>query len=133
MVLIALGPTATLLAYDLSKYGYLSAEIIEKYNYNTLFIDIYEIVNDELYVLANIPNINNRDISVYINNEKIETESVNFPQRDKYCFDELFARDHSFEFRLPLNKDKKYIIEFKHENNVFKTVQLFKGCRLCKN
>lgn len=115
----------------LTKYGHFTDEIIDKFSYNTVFIDVYEIINDELYVLANITNLKDRKISVYINNAKIETCQMHFPQRDKYCFDDLFAQDYSFEFRLPLSKDKNYRIEFKHENEILE-IDFSRPCNFSK-
>lgn len=103
----------------LIKYGYLSDEVIDEFNSNKVFIDVYEIINDELYVLANISNIHDRKISVYVNDEKVQTSPIRFPQRDRYCFDELYAKDYSFEFKLPLNKNETYILKFKHDSQVF--------------
>ncbi len=115
----------------LIKYGSLSSEIIGKLNFDTVFIDVYEIINDELYVLANIPNIRDRDIEVYINNEKIETRHVRFPQRDKYCIDELYAKDYSFEFKVDLDKNKTYSIEFKNSTDIFK-IDFSRPCNFSK-
>lgn len=99
------------------KYGELPEEITSRFESNTVFIDVYEIINDELYVLANVSNTKDREIDVYINNEKIETKKVTFPQRDKYCIDSLYSKDHSFEFRLPLSKGKSIEIEFRQNND----------------
>lgn len=111
----------------LIKYGELSKE----YDSNTVFIDIYEIINDKLYVLANIANIDYERIDVYINAKKIETRKVRFPQRDKYCIDEIYSKDCSFEFELPLTKDKNYEIEFRHGNDIL-DIDFSRPCNFSK-
>ena len=100
-----------------AKYGKLSAEIVNQFDMNTVFIDVYDIIDNELYVLANVSNIYDREIDVYVNNQKIETRNVRFPQRDKYCIDSIYSKDHSFEFRLPLSKEKDFEIEFRQNND----------------
>ena len=102
----------------LVKYEKPSQEIISRFESKTVFIDVYDIINDELYVLANVSNIRDRQIDVYINNHKIETQKVRFPQRDRYCIGSLYSRDYSFEFRLALSKEKVFEIEFRQDNEV---------------
>lgn len=99
------------------KYGDFSQEIIEQFESDTVFIDVYDIIGNELYVLANVSNIREREIDTYINNQKIKTKKVRFPQRDRYCIDSIYSKDCSFEFRLPLSKEKILEIEFRQGND----------------
>ncbi|MBQ6099767.1 MAG: CDP-glycerol glycerophosphotransferase family protein [Methanobrevibacter sp.] len=81
---------------------------------DTVFIDIYEIINDELYIMANINSIDfDEKIEVYVNDEKIETKIIDFPQREKYYLNERYLINTTFEFRLKLNENKNYNLKFK--------------------
>ncbi len=82
---------------------------------DTIFIDIYEIIDDTLYVLANIPSPNDEKIDVYVNNHGISVNNFNFPQRDKYFLENKILNDNSVEFKLPISQEKEYEIEFKCE------------------
>ena len=44
------------------KYGEIPKDICLKLNLNTIYIDIYEIIENKLYILANMPNIDNKKI-----------------------------------------------------------------------
>lgn len=103
----------------LLKYDDYSHPIFSKLKLDTVFIDIYEIINDNLYVLANLPYFNDElDIDVYINNKKIKTDKLKFPQRDKKYLDYIYSKDNSFEFNVPLSKENHYKIEFKVKNKL---------------
>ena len=115
----------------LLKYGELKKEITGRFNLNTVFIDVYEIINDELYVLANIQNLNDENVDTYINGRKIDSKRIRFPQRDKCCIDIVFSKDNSFEFRLPLNKEKKYEIIFKQKDFVL-DIDFSRPCNFSK-
>ena len=100
-----------------AKYGKLPQEAMIRFDSNTVFIDVYDIIDNELYVLANASNIPDREIDTYINGQKIETKKVRFPQRDRYCIDSVYSKDYSFEFRLPLSKGKNHEIEFRKNSD----------------
>ncbi len=72
---------------------------------DTIFIDIYEIVNDELYILANTFKDIEDDVEAYVNGNLIEINELKFPQRKKYS-------NFSFETRISLSKDI-FHLEFK--------------------
>ena len=114
------------------KYGDFSNPIFEKFDLNTVFIDIYDIINDQLYVLANIPHFKeDMGIGVYVNGEKIKTSALKFPQRDKKYLDYVYCRDNSFEFKIPLSKKKNYNLEFK-KNNEALHIDFSRPCNFSK-
>ena len=81
---------------------------------DTVFIDIYEIINDNLHILANINSFSpNEKVEAYVNNKKVEVNTVEFPQREKYYLNEKYLINHTFEFNLKLEENKEYEIEFK--------------------
>lgn len=97
----------------LLKYGEISKEIYSKFDFNTVYIDTYDIIHDKLQVLANIPNIFPREVDVLVNGQEINLNKIRFPQRDMTYFDYSYAKDYSFEFEVPLSKNKILEIEFK--------------------
>lgn len=113
------------------KYGDCSHEIFSKLQPNTVFIDTYDIINDKLYVLANIPHINDIDADVFINNQKIKTRKVNFPQRDMKYLDYIYCKDYSFEFEVELSTKKTFDIEFKNKNQTLE-IDFSRPCNFSK-
>ena len=113
------------------KYGEIPKDICLKLNLNTIYIDIYEIIENKLYILANMPNIDNKKIDVFVNQQKITTKEINFPQRDKYCLDYKFATDYSLEFSIPLNQNDKFEIEFKCGNEIME-IDFSRPCNFSK-
>ena len=103
----------------LIKYGDYSHPIFSKFKLDTINIDIYDIIDDELYILANIfyfrDNIN---INVYVNNNLIEFNQLVFPQRDEKYLNYIYLKNFTFEFRIPLNKENKFIIEIKNHDKI---------------
>ena len=100
---------------------------------DTLFIDIYEIINDELYILANTNSISTDEkIDVYINDEKIETRTVDFPQREKYYLNEKYLTNNTFEFRFKLDETKTYKISFKSNINKKLHLDFSRPCNFSK-
>lgn len=91
----------------------LEREAVFKLKLNTVYIDVYEIVNDTLYILADLPTMLGNTVDVYINNEKVEINELKFPQRDKYSLSYKYATNYSFEVEIPINIEKEYKIEFK--------------------
>lgn len=80
---------------------------------DTVFIDIYEIIDGNLYILANINSISQDEkVDVYVNDKKIETNVVEFPQREKYYLNERYLINHTFEFNIELDENKEYQIKF---------------------
>lgn len=98
---------------------------------NTIFIDIYEIINDELYILGNIKTENiNENVKVKINSREIKVNELYFPQKDYLKKDNIFY--HSFEFKFPLSEDKTYTIEFENENAEKLNIDFTEHCNFSK-
>ena len=115
----------------LLKYGDYSHEIFSKFQPNTVFIDTYDIINDKLYVLANISHFNDINVDVFINNQKIKTKKVTFPQRDMKYLDYIYCKDHSFEFEVELSPKKTFDIEFKNNNKTLE-IDFSRPCNFSK-
>lgn len=124
------------LIYIKNDYSYSETDqnkLIQYLNLDTVFIDIYEIIDDRLYVLANVNSISpNEKIDVYVNNEKIESESVEFPQREKYYMNERYLSNHTFEFSLKLDENKSYEIKFKSNINQNLHIDFSRPCNFSK-
>lgn len=100
---------------------------------DTVFIDIYEIIDDNLYILANVNSISpNEKIEVYANDKKIESNVVNFPQREKYYLNERYLTNHTFEFNLKLDNRKTYEIHFKSDINQNLHIDFSRPCNFSK-
>ena len=92
-------------------------KLTKRLKLDAVYIDIYEIINGNLYILANINSIAaNEKVDVYVNGEKIETNVLEFPQREKYYLNERYLINHTFEFDLKLDENKTYDIRF--ESNI---------------
>lgn len=94
----------------------LNEDMMDKLNLNTVFIDVYDIINDELNILAHIKNNYERNVKVYVNGNSIPIKKVRFPQNDHYSLGHRYLYDYSFEAKIPLSTTKKFEIEFKSEN-----------------
>ena len=100
---------------------------------DTVYLDIYEIIDDNLYILANINSINHDEkIDVYVNNEKIESNAVNFPQREKYYLNKRYLSNHTFEFNIKLDDRKTYEIQFKSQFNQNLHIDFSRPCNFSK-
>ena len=97
------------------KYGELNSESMEKLNLNTVFIDVYDIINNKLNILGHISNVSKRDVELYINGKQVPMKKVRFPQNDLYSLGHRYIEDYSFKLEIPLSTDEKYEIEFKSE------------------
>ena len=99
----------------LLKYGDYSHPVFSKFTLDTVNIDIYDILQDKLYVLANVFYFNGEhDVEVYFNDRLISTNQLVFPQRDEKYLNYTYLKNYSFEFEIPLNQKRKYKLEFKH-------------------
>ena len=103
-------------AFLLKYKNNLDEYLKEKLLINTINIDTYDIIDDELTILASTVNIINRNVEVYVNGEKIRKKEVVFPQKDKHGLGYIYAYDHSIEVKIPLNFHEKLEIEFKSKN-----------------
>lgn len=89
-------------------------KLTKRLKLDTVYLDIHEIIDDELYILANINSIyNDEKVEIYVNNEKIETNIITFPQREKYYLNQKYLSNHTFEARIKLDANKKFNIKFK--------------------
>ncbi|WP_407377828.1 CDP-glycerol glycerophosphotransferase family protein [Methanobrevibacter sp.] len=126
----------TFLLYLKNDYSYPEKDqfkLTKSLKLNTVFIDIYEIIDDELYILANINSISPEEkVDVYVNNKKIETSPVLFPQREKYYLNEKYLTNHTFEFRLKINPNKKIEIEFASTINQKLHIDFSRPCNFSK-
>ena len=124
------------LIYIQNDYSYSETDQIKLIQYlklDTVFIDIYEIIDDRLYILANVNSISpNEEIEVYANNKKIESETVEFPQREKYYLNERYLTNHTFEFSLKLDENKSYEIKFKSNINQNLHIDFSRPCNFSK-
>lgn len=113
------------------KYGKLNDELMEKLELNTVFIDVYDIINNELNILCNLKNIADRDYDIYVNGKQVEKTSARFPQRDRYSLGHRFLIDNSHEVKIPLSPDEKYEIEFKIGNKTL-NIDFSRPCNFSK-
>lgn len=94
-------------------FNKLSKSIINKLKLNTVYIDIYEIKNNNLYILGIVSTFFKEcEVYVLVNGKKLKTDPVNFPQRDRYSLNHKYFINQNFEINIPLSKDKTYEIEF---------------------
>ena len=126
----------TFLLYIKNDYSYPEKDQTKLTKYlqlDTLFIDIYEIIDDNLYILANINSITyDNEVEVYINNKKIEIKKVEFPQREKYYLNERYLTNYTFEFNYKLNKKETYEIKFKTKINEELHIDFSRPCNFSK-
>jgi CDP-glycerol glycerophosphotransferase (TagB/SpsB family)/glycosyltransferase involved in cell wall biosynthesis len=94
------------------EYKKLETSIIFRLELNTVYIDVFEIIDDTLYILGNFPTMFNNSVDMYINDEKIEVNQLEFPQRDKYSLSYKYATNYSFEAEIVLDKNEEYEIKF---------------------
>ncbi len=95
------------------KYDELRDDIIHELKLNTVYVDVYEIINNRLHILANLPTMFNNKVETYVNDEKIDVHEVKFPQRDKYSLSHKYGTNYSFEIEIPLDMENTYEITFK--------------------
>lgn len=126
----------TFLLYLKNDYSYSKEDQIKlnkSLKLDTVFIDIYEIINDKLYILANINSMNeNETVDVYVNAEKIKTKTIEFPQREKYYLNERYLSNHTFEFYIDLYENKEYEIEFKLNSSQKLHIDFSRPCNFSK-
>ncbi|WP_407455128.1 CDP-glycerol:glycerophosphate glycerophosphotransferase [Methanobrevibacter sp.] len=98
----------------LLKYGSpLNENLMEKLDLNTIFIDNYDIIDNELRILVSAINIYPRNIDVIVNNEKINKKVLRFPQKDIHSLNNDFCQDYSIEAAIPISQNEKFELEFK--------------------
>ena len=104
----------------------------ERLKLNTVYIDVFEIIDDKLYILGNLPTMLDNRVEIYLNNEKLELNELKFPQRDKYCLSYKYNTNYSFEVEIPLDRHKKYVIKFKNQNNIDLFIDFSRPCNFSK-
>lgn len=114
------------------KHPELEKTVTKKLKLNTVYIDVFEIVNDKLYILGNLPTMLNNSVEVYLNDEKLELNELKFPQRDKYCLSYRYGTNYSFEVEIPLEKQNEYEIKFKTPNNVDLFIDFSRPCNFSR-
>lgn len=110
----------------------LPAKLKEKLNLNTIFIDTYDIVNDELRILASKLTTSQIEVDMFANEEKVNKKEIRFPQKDEYSLGCNFAKDYSFEVQLPITTQKEFKLEFKQENNILH-IDFSRPCNFSRN
>ena len=116
----------------MSKYDHnLDEGLMNKLNLNTVFIDVYDIINNELNILAHVKNTLDRDVKIYVNGIPIPIKKIRFPQNDNYSLGIRYIYDYSFEAKIPLSTDKKYEIEFK-SNSKKLNIDFSRPCNFSK-
>ena len=106
--------------------------VIKRLKLNTVYIDVFEIINDNLYILANLPTMLNNRAEIYLNDEKLELNELKFPQRDKYCLSYKYSTNYSFEVEIPLDKQKEYEIKFKTPGDVDLFIDFSRPCNFSR-
>lgn len=126
----------TFLLYLKNDYSYPEKDqfkLTKSLKLDTVFIDIYEIIDDELYILANINSISPEEkVEIYVNGEKVESRTVPFPQREKYYLNEKYLTNHTFEVRLKITRQKEYEIEFLSNINQKLHIDFSRPCNFSK-
>lgn len=91
---------------------------------DTVFIDIYEIVNDELYIMGNTFKKDSDAVKLYFNGELVKINELYFPQRKEYS-------NYSFEASIPLSK-QTYDLEFKTRDGNNYKIDFSRPCNFSK-
>ena len=115
----------------LLKYGDLSNPIFSKFKISEIQIDIFNIVDDELYILAGTPQYSDVNINVYVNDERINMTPIFFPQRNYKFLDYTYLKYYTFEFKLPLNIMNDFKIEFKNYGDLL-DINFARHCNFSK-
>lgn len=83
--------------------------IIEECDLDRVYIDIFQVKNDQLYILGYVTTFfANPEIKILINDYlEIPTAKLNFPQRDNYSVNFNYGINNHFEVYIPLNDLEK--------------------------
>lgn len=108
-------------------------DIIDKLSLNQVFIDIFEIKNDVIYISGFITTFFNKKgkVFVFVNDKIFETKELEYPQRDRFSLNFEYAFNNDFEIYIPITS-KNIKIQFKTEANDFKDLEIkfSRPCRL---
>lgn len=127
-----LGNELTITTFLLKYNNNLSEELKEKLNLNTIFIDIYDIIDNELHILANIMSITPKNIDILVNNERIETKELTFPHKYAPSLGYNLLHDYSIECTIPIKTNKNFTIEFKQEDKLLH-IDFSRPCNFSKS
>ena len=99
------------------KYGNeLDESLKEKLGLNTIFIDNYDIINNNLKILASTFSTSYENIDIFVNGEKVAKKELKFPQKDEYSLNQKYVQYYSIESTIPIDTTKKFKLEFKQDN-----------------
>lgn len=108
-------------------------DIIDKLSLNQVFIDIFEIKNDVIYISGFITTFFNKkgNVFAFVNDKIFETKELEYPQRDRFSLNFEYAFNNDFEIYIPITS-KNIKIQFKTEANDFKDLEIkfSRPCRL---
>lgn len=108
-------------------------DIIDKLSLNQVFIDIFEIKNDVIYISGFITTFFNKKgkVFAFVNDKIFETKELQYPQRDRFSLNFEYAFNNDFEIYIPITS-KNIKIQFKTEANDFKDLEIkfSRPCRL---
>lgn len=108
-------------------------DIIDKLSLNQVFIDIFEIKNDVIYISGFITTFFNKKgkVFAFVNDKIFETKKLEYPQRDRFSLNFEYAFNNDFEIYIPITS-KNIKIQFKTEANYFKDLEIkfSRPCRL---
>ena len=89
-----------------SDFSKVTDSIINALDLDTLFIDIFEIKNNVLYIMGVLQTyFTKTDIFCHVDGKKLKTVPVHFPQRDKMSLGETYTIGNTFEIFIPLGGD----------------------------
>lgn len=108
-------------------------DIIDKLSLNQVFIDIFEIKNDVIYISGFITTFFNKKgkVFAFVNDKIFETKELEYPQRDRFSLNFEYVFNNDFEIYIPITS-KNIKIQFKTESNDFKDLEIkfSRPCRL---
>ena len=108
-------------------------EVIDNLSLNQVFIDIFEIRGNLIYVSGLFTTFFNERGKVFVlaNGNVIETNELKYPQRDRYSLNFQYAYNNNFEVYIPITS-KNLKIEFKTDIDNFKDliIEFNRPCRL---
>ena len=83
------------------EYKNIEKIVLNRLKLNTVYIDVFEIIDNTLHILGDFPTMYNNAVDVYVNDKKIESEELQFPQRDKYSLSYKYGTNYSFKVKIP--------------------------------
>ena len=100
---------------------------------NQIFIDIYEIRNDMIYISGVLTTFFNEKGSIFVeaNNKFYECKKLQYPQRDKYSLNFKYGYNNDFEVCIPITSKVTHI-KFKSNFPDFHNllIEFNRPCRL---